>query len=41
MDVDIGYKGKEKTTGGVQWYTMETKVFIWSIKSNIKMKMEE
>ena len=30
MDVDPGYKYKEKFRGGVQWYMMESKAFISS-----------
>ena len=39
-DFDPGYKYKEKFRGGIQWYMMESKDFISSIISNLKMKME-
>ena len=38
MDVDPGYKYKEKFRGGVSWYMLETKDFISSI--NFKLKNE-
>ena len=39
MDVDPGYKFMEKFTGGISWYTMESKDFVSSF--NFKLENEE
>ena len=36
MDVDPGYKYREKFRGGVQWYMMDFKDFISSVNFNLK-----
>ena len=36
MDVSQGYRHIEKLRGGVQWYMMESKVFISTINSKLK-----
>ena len=38
MDVDPGYKYKEKFRGGMSWYMVKTRDFISSI--NLKLKIE-
>ena len=41
MDVDLGYKFIEKFRGGIQWYMMNTKDFISSIKFILKNENDE
>ena len=38
MDVDPGYKYIEKSKGGFQWYMMETKHFVSSIRFKLKIE---